>query len=88
MGLYSLISNKINHYQSSIKVNLFGEWDGFKMFGSTPSIMVFFISALIIFGYIGYLFNEMFALAKESYQTVLFPNDFDDDEFNDIYLHE
>jgi len=57
MGIYNYVSNKINNYQSSIRVNLFGERDGFKMFGSTPSIIVFTIGAMLIFGFIVFLFD-------------------------------
>jgi len=62
MGLYKWISDKINNYQTNIRVNLFGENDGFKMFGSTPSIIVFSFAMLSIAGYVVYLFDKMFTL--------------------------
>ena len=62
MGLCKLIKDKINNYQTNIRVNLFGENDGFKMFGSTPSIIVFMIAVMVIGGYVAYLFNKMFTL--------------------------
>ena len=44
----------LKEYQDYVGVNLFGERDGYKMFGSHPAILVFSVGVICILSYTSY----------------------------------
>ena len=72
-------------YQKSVRLNLFGENDSYKILGSNLALFIYSFAVLLILSYLYVLISEMLLMNRDSYKTIIDINSFDP-EYNDLNM--
>ena len=86
-AIFKMIYKATDNYQNNLQMNLFGERNSFKYFGSCPSFCVYALATIWLICHLSYSWEEMFSEQRDNFYTTILPNDFSHVGHNPIRLN-